>query len=426
MEFLRQLDRDAKKNNLQLHLVGGFLRDSLAGRQSGDLDMTGPPGTLSFAREVAGKHKLKGQLIERHGLLRLRTGGLFLDISEWKGESLAADLSARDFTVNAMALPLTAYLQEGIQSNSLVDPFGGFGDVKQKILRALSGAFANDTLRILRGARLALRFCLIPEEKTIILAKKAAHLLTEIPGERILAEIITVLKGKTVGYLPLLETLGAVEPVFGKRFSLRADFVTEQTERLLYEKMWPQPLQNKLTHHLNRPMAALTRGREMIKLAAMLCDLDGIGTIHKDTLRAVSNLPLARRQSEALTAQADALSWLACSRTGFTKKEIYHYFDSYGSFGADAAILSCALHGPRARPAALRLLWEYFSPAGRLSTPPQFLTGAEMAARVGKARLPSYRTGQLHDTLRRFVALGEIADKDEAAAFAEGFIHALL
>ena len=64
------------------------------------------------------------------------------------GQSLEADLSRRDFTVNAMAARLPAL--------DLVDPFGGLADLRERVLRTPGrpqDSFTDDPLRMLRAAR---------------------------------------------------------------------------------------------------------------------------------------------------------------------------------------------------------------------------------------------------------------------------------
>ena len=77
---------------------------------------------------------------------------------------IEADLSRRDFTVNAMAIELTE-LREG-EEPPLVDPFGGMHDLAARVLRtplAPETSFSDDPLRMLRAARFIARYDLRPE-----------------------------------------------------------------------------------------------------------------------------------------------------------------------------------------------------------------------------------------------------------------------
>ena len=102
--------------------------------------------------------------------------------------SLTDDLSRRDFTVNAMALPLP--------DQSFVDPFGGLADMRTKVLRTPGrpeDSFNDDPLRIMRAARFAaqLGFTLAPEVAEA--ARAMAERLTIVSAERIRDELVKLM-----------------------------------------------------------------------------------------------------------------------------------------------------------------------------------------------------------------------------------------
>ena len=96
--------------------------------------------------------------------------------------TLEEDLKRRDLTINSMAM--TA-------NGTLVDPYGGFSDLKAGILRHTSEAFSEDPLRVLRLARFAAKFNFQVAPETIELAKKiiAAGELNSLPRERLWTEL---------------------------------------------------------------------------------------------------------------------------------------------------------------------------------------------------------------------------------------------
>ena len=126
-----------------------------------------------------------------------------VDFSPLRGGSIDDDLAARDFTVNAIAQPVTG--------GEYVDPFGGRADVERGVLRAVSpDVFDHDPLRLLRGVRLEdeLGFRLDPQAEELTRAK--AGLLTRAAGERILDELrrLSADGVERAGELGLLEPLG--------------------------------------------------------------------------------------------------------------------------------------------------------------------------------------------------------------------------
>jgi tRNA nucleotidyltransferase (CCA-adding enzyme) len=156
----RQLRQIAAR--VPAYLVGGVVRDLLLGREVTDLDVTieGDPEALT---------DLRGFRLERDGLFltgRLEQGDVKIDVAQSRAESypepgalpevrpasITEDLARRDFTVNAMAFPVSG-------GRDLLDPNGGLEDLRAGLLRVLHrGSFADDPTRALRAARYAARF----------------------------------------------------------------------------------------------------------------------------------------------------------------------------------------------------------------------------------------------------------------------------
>ena len=89
-------------------LVGGAVRDAVLGRAVADVDVAVPSGALDFARRCA--ERLAGTCVvldaERGAARVVTDGGLTLDLTDFRAPSLEGDLAARDFTVDALAVPL--------------------------------------------------------------------------------------------------------------------------------------------------------------------------------------------------------------------------------------------------------------------------------------------------------------------------------
>ena len=161
-----------------VHLVGGAVRDLLLGRgRSDNLDLVveGDPLTLAGALEAEVLEH------ERFATATVRLDGLEVDVAAARTETYAhpgalpevtpvadleADLGRRDFTINAMAIPL--------EEPELVDPLGGRADLEDGLLRVLHRrSFVDDPTRALRAARYAARLGFALEPGTEALLREA-------------------------------------------------------------------------------------------------------------------------------------------------------------------------------------------------------------------------------------------------------------
>lgn len=197
------------------HLVGGAVRDLLTGRPVVDVDIVVPADPETAARGIA--RRLGGTpfpLSERHGAWRVVSGGHSVDVTASRG-TIEQDLAERDFTINAIALPL--------DGGEPVDPTGGRGDLDARVVRAVSErVFRDDPLRLLRLPRIAheLEFAIDPA--TLAAARADAGLAGRPSGERIYAELRRMLaSADPARALRLVDEVGALDPVLPEVAALR-------------------------------------------------------------------------------------------------------------------------------------------------------------------------------------------------------------
>jgi tRNA nucleotidyltransferase (CCA-adding enzyme) len=121
---------------------------------------------------------------------------------------LEEDLSRRDFRINMMARDLV--------TGTLIDPFDGEQDLRNARLDILKDeVFAEDPLRILRGAQFAARFELDPTARTLTAMRAAADVVHTVAPERIadeLSKLLTKSRRPSVG-LELLRAVGALSQI---------------------------------------------------------------------------------------------------------------------------------------------------------------------------------------------------------------------
>lgn len=203
-------------------IVGGALRDALLGRPVVDLDLGVARGEQEAARAVA---RASGgaafPLSESFGAWRsIAPAGWHVDVSRLRSGSIERDLALRDFTANALALPVAA-LAGG--ASELLDPLSGREDIARRRLRATAPrTFDDDPLRLLRAARIAAQLGFQIEDETRALARTAAPRAGEPAGERQLAELRLLVCGSDpLRGMDLLDELRVLPVVLPELAALR-------------------------------------------------------------------------------------------------------------------------------------------------------------------------------------------------------------
>ena len=196
-----QAIRLLNEGGYEAYLVGGCVRDDMLGILPHDYDIctAALPEEMqqvfhAFRTVETGlKHGTLTVLVDSEPLeiTTYRLDGEYLDNRHPKEvtftRNLENDLSRRDFTVNAMAYS---------PARGFADPFGGREDLKHKILRAVGdpdARFREDSLRILRGVRFAVKYGLTPEEKTLSAMFRQRQLMENLARERVFEELSKLL-----------------------------------------------------------------------------------------------------------------------------------------------------------------------------------------------------------------------------------------
>jgi tRNA nucleotidyltransferase/poly(A) polymerase len=187
-------------------IVGGAVRDLLLDRPVLDLDVAcrDPKETAQrYARRFGGA---AFPLSERHGAWRVVVDGdeQTVDFTPLPG-TIEDDLATRDFTLNAIAIP--------VGGGDPCDPHDGQADLEAGVVRAVSGSvFADDPLRLLRAVRLEDELGFAMDSATEALLRRSAALVTHPAGERILVELrrLSPAGYRRLNALGLLAELGGV------------------------------------------------------------------------------------------------------------------------------------------------------------------------------------------------------------------------
>jgi poly(A) polymerase len=205
----------------KLYLVGGSVRDAILGRDVAsrtDLDFTTDARPEDVEKVVSGWADAVWDQGRRFGTIGLKKDGITYEITTHRGEAYApdsrkpevefageveADLSRRDFTVNAMALRLP--------DAELIDPFGGIADLAASRLRtplSPSESFTDDPLRMMRAARFISGYGLAPDDELVAAVKSLRHRLEIVSAERIRDELnkLLVVDSPSAGLWSLFDT----------------------------------------------------------------------------------------------------------------------------------------------------------------------------------------------------------------------------
>jgi len=430
------------------YLVGGTVRDALLGRQSTDLDITLKGEAMLIARQVA--NGIGGAFVlldaERdvaRVVVRLGAERYHFDFAGLRAKDIEADLWARDYTVNAMAVRLDT------GSSALIDPTGGQADLDARVLRVTSeDVFRDDPLRILRGIRLSGELCFVLTAKSEALARNQMASLRLVSAERIRDELVRVLAlDSAAGSLRYAAELGALhvilpeieedDDLFGRSIgmvsSLEDLFGHWVTAGTPVEAAGQAAMESvlggygaALARHWGEDLSVGRSRWLALKLAALLSLVPHGRAVACSVARRLRfSTQEVRFVSAAINAANRCAEWAGEAEP--ERVQIYRHYRRFGGAGVDGAILSLAAYTPAARNGGIgdtwgrlltivhRLLQAWFGEHDSLVDPPRMLSGQELMQMVGLA--PGPRVGRLLELLREAQVEGLVGTREQAIEF---------
>lgn len=470
--LLTEISRLLAARDIRAYIVGGFVRDTLLGRDTADIDIAVDADALAVARDIAGVLDGKFVLLDdinMTGRLVLPGKELLVDFTTLKGD-IEHDLAQRDFTINALAYGLNESIRAGINIKDIIDPFEGQKDLERRLVTALnSGIFKADAARLIRAVRIAAELGFNIEGATEMLITKNSPLITGVAEERIREELLRLLAlpgagkrffhmdrlGLLTALIPELAPAKGVDQPFAHVFDVfehslqtisAVEFVLREGE-LEYagEDIRAMiPWSERLERHFNREVSSGSTDRTMLKLAALLHDIAKPQT---------KTLDEGRARFLGHQAEGAAVSGAIMERLRFSKREIeltellithhlrptqmgheglptdravYRFFRDLGEAGIDVLFLSLADHlaargpsldheeyGGHARMTAY-VLEKHFEEI-KLSAPPKIIDGRDVMEALGLPAGPII--GEMLEALKEAQAAGEITDKAGALKY---------
>lgn len=219
---------------MQVYLVGGAVRDRVLNRPITEHDYVvvgaTPEQMLALGFSQVGADFpvfLHPKTHDEYALARTerKTGNGYHGFSVHASPdvSLEEDLIRRDLTINAMAIEVNSLFDTSFKTGEIIDPYHGLDDIKNRTLRHVSPAFAEDPVRVLRLARFYARYLSFGfdiAEQTIDLTRKMRDMgeLNHLVAERVWAETHKALSEKSpdsyFDSLAKMGVLGTIMPEF--------------------------------------------------------------------------------------------------------------------------------------------------------------------------------------------------------------------
>jgi tRNA nucleotidyltransferase/poly(A) polymerase len=220
-------------SGLTAWLVGGCVRDLLLGNECADVDIVSTEDPSAWARAWAKGRGHWFWLDEQRRQSRiLLPDGMSFDFAPLRAPTIADDLKARDFTINAIAVSVN-------ESTLLFDPLDGAADLKKRQLKMCSAcSFSDDPLRILKGIRHAAVLDFTIDDQTITAMRLKAHLLKQVAAERIRDELLKIVAVRDFAYvLDILIRTNILQVLLGKPDTSWSERDYDTNHRFLCERL---------------------------------------------------------------------------------------------------------------------------------------------------------------------------------------------
>ena len=222
-KLFQVLKKVVEESNIETYLIGGFVRDFLLNKNdSKDIDIVAIGSGIDIAKATQKvlQNSSKIQIFKNYGTAMFKWKGLVLEFVGARKESyslesrnplveegsLNDDQNRRDFTINALAISLNPS-----NFGKILDPFNGFNDLKNGILRTPldpNKTYCDDPLRMLRAIRFSSQLDFTIEKNSLKSITDNKNRIEIVSRERIVEEMNKIILSKkpSIGLIILHQT----------------------------------------------------------------------------------------------------------------------------------------------------------------------------------------------------------------------------
>lgn len=226
-EILNEIGKIADKHNIEIYVVGGFVRDYYLERQRTDFDITVVGDALEFAEKVAKHFKSKAVVFKQFRTAMVPVGEFQIEFvgtrkEEYKDDSrnpivtegtLEDDIRRRDFTINSLAASLNKNTK-----GKVVDLFNGLQDIEKKVIRTPlepKVTYKDDPLRMMRAARFSAQLDFRIDKTSMNAIVEMSDRIEIISQERITTEFLKIIDSDNPGKgIQALFSSGLLQHIF--------------------------------------------------------------------------------------------------------------------------------------------------------------------------------------------------------------------
>jgi len=405
------------KQKVKVYLVGGFIRNSLLGRESRDFDLILDSSDFELVEEFSRKYG-KSPIFLNSNLRRVvLPEGYQLDFALKKSSTIESDLKKRDFTINTLALDLDFVENPHL---CLIDVKNGLEDLLAgRITLVSDGALDADPLRMLKAFRLKVQLNFEIDSKLMDMILRKYQLIDEIAEERLKEELFLILDSPCSGEhlthpiaRKLLEKI-LNTPCYPENLHYLEKILGSQPPAL-------SPIKPELLQHLRKKIGGKTR-LQLLKLVSLTFSFPPERQVVEKVARA---LKLGNKETKLIQKVINLLPLLE-KLTGKLpdSPQVSEFF-----FQAGEETVEICLAAITAKPedssyleSCAEILSAFFKRRSLILHPPKLVSGDELIQLLGIE--PGPRLSVILKRIHQAQIAGEIQQKEEAIRLAREILN---